>query len=371
MTSRERVLTAMRRGQPDRVPINLRGVTLWDREWVATRHVSYRPLMEAVAQHCDVIPHAGVGGLGFALFTEAEREITKHQVIDAGDWEIHRTILHTPKGDLTQDYWESKLGYLPLTKKYFVETPEDAERALSVPYVPPKLDLGEYFQLREEWPDNLVMCGCPQAPSVVHELMGTETFAYWWMQHRDLLFELREVFQERVLAAVDFMLESGVGPVFATHGSEQICPPMHSPQTHREFVLASFKELGARLHAKGCLLHVHCHNRLNALLEDFVEVGWDVLHPLEPPPMGDVVLSEAKRRVGRELCLEGNIEIGELYAAPTDSVVKLVQEAMADGKPGGGFILCPSASPHTPTLTHLTVNNYLAMIETGVKVRDY
>ncbi len=371
MTSRERVLAAMRREQPDRVPINIRGVRLWNPEWVASRHPSYRPVMEAVREHCDLIPHAYVPGLELNLLTEAEREITEHQVSDAGEWTIHRTILHTPKGDLTQDYWESKQGYLPLIKKYFVETPEDVERVLSVPYRPVSVDLEPYFQLREEWPDNLVMCDCPQAPSYVHELLGTETFAYWWTEHRALLFEMREVFQERVLAIVDDMLARGVGPVLATHGSEQIAPPMHSPQTHREFVLAAFQDLCDRVHAKGCLLHVHCHNRLDALLEDFAEVGWDVLHPLEPPPMGDIVLADAKRRIGDRVCLEGNIQIGDLYGTPTDTVVEIVAQAMRDGSPGGGFILCPSASPHTPTLSDLTVNNYLAMIETAVKMRDY
>jgi uroporphyrinogen-III decarboxylase len=215
------------------------------------------------------------------------------------------------------------------------------------------------------------MCDCPQAPSYVHELLGTENFAYWWAEQRPLLFRLREMLEERVLDAVDFLLARGVGPVLATHGSEQIAPPMHSPDTHREFVLSSFKELCARIHAKGCLLHVHCHNKLNALLEDFVATGWDVLHPLEPPPMGDIVLADAKRRVGAQLCLEGNLQIGDLYAAPTEAVVKLVEEAVRDGKPGGGFILCPSASPHTPTLSHLTVSNYLAMIHTAVRLRDY
>jgi len=361
----------MRRGRPDRVPVNIRGARLWDSHWLAGRHPSYRPLIEAVAEHCDVIPHAYVPGLELNLLTEAERDITEHQTIDSGDWEIHRTILHTPRGDLTQDYWVSKQGYLPLIKKHFVETPEDSERVLSVPYVPPALDLGPYLRLREEWPDNLVMCDCPQAPSYVHELLGTESFAYWWAEQRHLLFRLREMLEERVLDAADFLLARGVGPVLATHGSEQIAPPMHSPQTHREFVLSSFKELCARIHAKGCLLHVHCHNKLNALLEDFVSAGWDVLHPLEPPPMGDVVLADAKRRVGTELCLEGNLQIGELYAAPTEAVVTLVEEAMRDGKPGGGFILCPSASPHTPTLSDLTVRNYLAMVHTAVKLREY
>jgi len=49
----------------------------------------------------------------------------------------------------------------------------------------------------------------------------------------------------------------------------------------------------------------------------------------------------------------------------------VVTEAMRAGKPGGGFILCPSASPYTETLSHQTVANYLAMIETAVRMREY
>jgi len=371
MTSRERVLTAMRRGQPDRVPINVRGVRVWDAEWVATRDVSYRPLIDAVRHYCDIIPVAGVGGADAHFVTAATAEMTETLVIDAGDWDIHRTIIHTAQGDLTQDYWVSKLGDLPLTKKHFVVTPEDAERALSVPYVMPELDFSGYFELRDDWPDNCVMCMCPQAGEIVHDLLGTETFAYWWVEHRDLLFALRAVFEERALAVLDTMLSADVGPVLATNGVEQVAPPIHSAETYRAFALPPFREICRRIHEAGCLLHVHCHNRVSALLEDFAEVGIDALHPLEPPPMGDVDLAEAKRRVGDRICLEGNIQIGELYAAPTEHVIALVTEAMRAGKPGGGFILCPSASPYTPTLSHQTVANYLAMIETAVKMREY
>jgi uroporphyrinogen decarboxylase len=201
--------------------------------------------------------------------------------------------------------------------------------------------------------------------------MGSEAFAYWWVDHRDLLFRLRDAFQERVLDMLDSLLNAGVGPVLGTSGTEFVAPPIHSPETYREFALPCFAEIAARLHDRGCLLHVHCHNRLNALLEDFADAAWDVLHPVEPPPMGDVVLADAKRRLGDSLCLEGNIQIGEIYASPTERVVALVEEAMAAGKPGGGFILCPTASPHTPGLSDLTVRNYLAMIDTAVRLRDY
>jgi len=372
MTSRERVLTAMRRGLPDRVPINIRGVRVWDAEWVATRHVSYRPLIAAVEQHCDVIPVTGVGGADAHFLTAATADITETLIIEGGDGDTHRTIIHTPKGDLIHDCFASRLGDPLMTSKHFVVTPEDAARVLSVPYVMPDLDFSTYFGLRDRWSDNCVMCFCPQPGQVVHDLLGSKPFGYWWVEHRNLLFELRAVFEERALAVLDAMLRAGVGPVLACNGVEQVAPPIHSAETYRAFALPPFREMCRRIHEAGCLLHVHCHNRVNALLEDFAEVGIDVLHPLRPPPMGDVELADAKRRVGGRICLRGNIEIHDLYGAPTERVVAIVEEAMRAGKPGGGFILCPTASPYTQFwLWPERVSNYLAMIETAVKLREY
>jgi uroporphyrinogen decarboxylase len=372
MTSRDRVLTAMRRQQPDRVPINMRGVRAWDHQWVTTRDASYRPVIEAVQEHCDLIVTSSIGGDVWSPFlTTATHALTTTEVIDEGEWSIHRTTIHTPRGDVHEDVWVSKLGYLPLTRKYFLETPEDAERFLSVPYVKGTVNLDEYFGLVREWPDNVVMCFVPQAPEVAHNLLGSENFAYWWMEHRELLLHLRDVLQARVLDVLDQVLALGAGPLFGTNGSEEVAPPMHSRATYLEYALRAFQDMTERIHAKGGLLHVHCHNRVNALLEDFVAAGWDALHPLEPAPMGDVDFADAKRRVGADICLEGNLQIGDLYGAPTETVVPRVEEAFAAAKDGGGFILCPSASPHTPKLDDLTVRNYLAVIETAVKLRGY
>jgi uroporphyrinogen-III decarboxylase len=80
-----------------------------------------------------------------------------------------------------------------------------------------------------------------------------------------------------------------------------------------------------------------------------------------------VTFEDAKRRIGDRVCLEGNIQIGDLYHDPTDVLVEKVQRTIDTGAPGGGFILCPTASPHTAELTPQTVKNYLAMIETAVQ----
>jgi hypothetical protein len=346
MTSRQRVLAAMRRQQPDRTPVHLRGVRAWDSDWVARQDCSYRPVIEAVLEHCDLIPDAGVAGIDSPFLSAATQEITETCTIEAGDWTIRHTVIHTPKGDLRQDSWHA-LFRGAMVRRHFIETPEDVERVLSVPYVAPQIDLTRYLWLRDQFPDNLVILMCPQAASAVWELLGTASFAYFWSDHRDLLYQLRDAFQERALGVLDSVLAAGAGPVVGTDGVETVAPPIHSPQAYRDFALPTFREYSARIHARGCLLHVHCHNRLNALLEDVAEVGWDCAHPVEPPPLGGVDLADAKRRVGTRMCIEGNLQIGEIYAAPTDHLVELAEEAIAAGKPGGGFILCPTASPHT------------------------
>jgi uroporphyrinogen-III decarboxylase len=92
------------------------------------------------------------------------------------------------------------------------------------------------------------------------------------------------------------------------------------------------------------------------------------LNPLEPPPLGDVVLSDAKRRVGERMCLIGNIQYEDLSAASVDGVRAMVRETIAQGAPGGGFILSLCAAPYEVPLPEKTARNMIAMLEAG---REY
>jgi uroporphyrinogen-III decarboxylase len=94
-------------------------------------------------------------------------------------------------------------------------------------------------------------------------------------------------------------------------------------------------------------------------------------HPIEAPPMGNVTLAEAKRRMGRKICLEGNIQIGDLYSCPEEEIERATVEAIRAAGEGGGFILAPTASPYSPTLPEVACRNYLTMIRTGMEYGEY
>jgi uroporphyrinogen decarboxylase len=81
------------------------------------------------------------------------------------------------------------------------------------------------------------------------------------------------------------------------------------------------------------------------LLELLADCGIDVLQTLTPPPVGDVDLAEAKRRIGAKVCLMGFVDlIYVLQRGTPDLVERTVRDAITIAAPGGGFILGTSDS---------------------------
>ena len=368
MTSRERLIAAMQGRAPDRVPLHVWGVPAWDDEWVRTRHPSYGPVIEATREYGD---YRATWSAPAGTFLSAGEVATTSQQVDHADWVETITTMHTPGGDLRARYLGSKRGLPGMQMEFWVKTLEDADRALSLPYVP--LHSGEQEALLQGFREMEALLGnrgvvgvniWSSPISYLHDLMGSELLAIWSIEARGTIQRLLDVFLERALDRLDGLIAAGVGPLFVSGGHEYATPPLHSTQDFREFVVEPERQIIRRVHEAGGILHVHCHGPLNAVLEDIAEIA-DVLHPIEAPPLGDVELADAKRRLGGRVCIEGNVQIGDVYALPTPQLVEAVKRAIDGGAPGGGFILCPTASPYTEVLTDLTVRNYVAMIETA------
>lgn len=263
----------------------------------------------------------------------------------------------------------SKKGFPSLTKEFYVKNKEDLERFLSIPDVPYRPDLRAYFDFERRIGDSaLVMISFLNPLAYVHDLLGSELLAVWSVEERPVISRLVELFAARFHGLFQYLLEGGIRGVFGLAGQEYAGPLLMSPRDFREFCTVPERQLCDLLHRRGCLVHIHCHGPLQAILEEFLTIGSDCLHPIEPPPMGDMPLAEAKRRIGHRICLEGNIQIGELYACAPAQIRKKVKQAITEGAPGGGFILCPSASPFTPTLSPNVVENYLTLIHTGREI---
>jgi uroporphyrinogen-III decarboxylase len=153
-------------------------------------------------------------------------------------------------------------------------------------------------------------------------------------------------------------------------GEEYVVPPLHGPEDFRDFNLRYDQPLIDLIHEGGGLVHIHCHGSLRKVLPMFVEMGVDVLHPVEAPPMGDTSPGDARRITGGRVCLEGNIQIAAMYeekpAEIREQVRALVAEAFVDRR---NLIVSPTASPYIPGAGGRCLPQYEAMLDAVLEWR--
>ena len=371
MTSRERLITAFHKGKPDRLPISVRGVRIFDEAWLRSRHPTYRPLIDYVREKTDPVVFWSAGW-GHGL-TAVEPEAESQRVVEEdGDWRVVETRLETPLGPLTQRYRHSKRGKPGLRTKAFITTPEEAERLLSVPHRPIEPDLGAYRALVERvGEEGLVVPMLGGAMMWLHQMMDSETLALWSVTHRGLLRRLLDTFNDRVLELTEKLLAGGCGPVLGSIGQELATPPLLGPADFEEFVVAYDREVFDLIHRRGAVVHVHCHGKMRQVLDGFLRSGVDSLHPVEAPPLGDITLREFRRRVGLRIAVKGNIQIGDLYAGRPEEIARQVRRGFEAAGRQGAFILAATASPFWPELPRRALRNYRAMIDAGRECAGY
>jgi uroporphyrinogen decarboxylase len=85
---------------------------------------------------------------------------------------------------------------------------------------------------------------------------------------------------------------------------------------------------------------LHSDGLITSLLDDFIDIGIDVVHPLEPLPGVDFKL--IKTRYGQRLTFLGAIDISQVLPGSRDDVINEVKTRILQLAPGGGYILAPS-----------------------------
>jgi hypothetical protein len=290
------------------------------------------------------------------------------------DFERHITVLHTPKGDLRSSRLVSLKGLPGLAETFLLKTPEDAEKYLSLP-MPEVSDVdapsfsGAVAKVGDA---GIVSVPFGTSPGgFVATLFGTWGFAKMTITHRELVHELCNRQMAIVMDRLDHLLAKEIGPFFSMSGEEFLVPPIHGPRDFGDFIVKYEKPLFDRLHHAGGFVHVHCHGSIRKVFQGLLDVGVDVLHPFEAPPMGDITPSEAKELAKGKMCLEGNIQINRMYEAnPADirqETQRLIETVFDDHK---GLIVCPTASPYVRGKGEEAFLRYKAMIDVVLEWND-
>jgi hypothetical protein len=367
MTRRERLNAIFEGRTPDRSAVKIWGASPAG-ELVDP---AFEPVRRLAVEKTDLFHGAGSAFDIYAGVHSAKLCEMRDEPTGSPDWVDQITTWHTPRGDLREVFLKSthkKPGY---HKEYMLKEPDDLRKVLSLPYEPYPFSADGYRQTEQAAGDTgITMFGLDHAMYATQRLIGSENFALWSLEAEDLLLEAMQAFSSRLRAHAKAAIDHGIRGIFGWVGPELCIPPLMSPAAFDRYVFALDKPIVDMVHNAGGRIWVHCHGKMSPVLRRFVDMGIDVLNPLEPPPMGDMTATQAFQVVGNRMGLEGGIETHD-FMTGTKALLREKIRANLDAGHGRRFILGPS-SGYTESVTPSPreIGNWLFYIEEAVRYAE-
>ncbi len=365
MTSRERLLAALRGEIPDRVPVTLYEMSPDNDHW-ANREPSYAPLLELERQYGDSFVRAPIDvpilfGDPNAVTGLEERNVDGNLV------RVHE--VDTPRGPLRcvsrrdpglMTYWQIEP---------FIKSDEDVERVLAMPIAPAEVNVARLRDLEARTGDHgLLLFSIGDALGHVVGLFDFEDFVMRCATDDGPIRALLDKVQEQVLRAIRMIGSSVKDAAFRLWGPEYCGAPLMNPRIYfPRYVVAYDKTATRAIHETGNFSVIHCHGRLRHLLDAIAEIGADALEPIETLPLStaDVTLAEVKERLGRRMCIMGGIQAVTLETGTPEEVRQQVLSVLAEGAPHGRYVALPTAAPFMVPLDPQVLANVEVMFRTA------
>jgi len=197
-------------------------------------------------------------------------------------------------------------------------------------------------------------------------LRGMANFLTDMIENPTLVHELIEVTLSHDIRAMQRVIQAGVDVIIFGDDYADKNAPLMSPRHFKEFILPGLKRCVDAAHAAGAYVIKHTDGNIMSIIDMIIDTGIDGLNPIEPAAGMDIGL--LKQRYGHRVALIGNIDCGYLLSqAPAEEVRRVTRETICAAAPGGGYCLSSSNSIHSS----VKPENFMAMIETWRECRGY
>ncbi|MCP4165049.1 MAG: hypothetical protein GY759_04035 [Chloroflexi bacterium] len=332
MNKRERFLTALQGGVPDRVPVfefywglPFIETVLGDRQ-VSVYHNADDEVAMSKATDIDMVYSAPYG---FTAFTSVQLHGEEYQ----DEWGT--------RWGSNQESWP---GSWPICE--VVKSRQDWKK-LDIP--DPTLPRRMEQPLRTVALANgdLAVVGGIRGPfSAVWMLAGLTNMGMWIYDDPEFLDELLGAMGRWNTQLGLQLIEAGVDAISIHDDWGMNEATFIGPDHWKQFVLPHIAEEIATLADTGTPIILHSDGNINRLMDEIVQLKISALNPLQRSAHMD--LAEIKAKYGDRLCLIGNISTSATLAQGTpQDVEREVLECLRDAAPGGGYIMAPDHSFHS------------------------
>jgi uroporphyrinogen decarboxylase len=138
-----------------------------------------------------------------------------------------------------------------------------------------------------------------------------------------------------------------------------------SPTVIRRYLFPWYEKFAAIAHASGKLFFYHSDGNQTPLLDDYIAMGFDAIHPIEPKAWD---IADLKKRLHGRLAMLGSVDLDyPLTRGTTAEVREYVHRRILDIAPGGGFAIGSSNS----VAKYVPIENYRAMLQAVTEFGRY
>ena len=340
MTSRERMRTAIRRSEPDRIPMadGYWGETIdfWKEqghmgesdhpfdffglEWRMVHFDSGLMFQteDLAEDETSVTRRNSYGAVGrFLRGRSAPAELLEFPIRGRVDWDRlrHRMRWHPDRFGLT--------GFYSYTGSW---TPPDQDWARKMEGLEELRATGNYIVLYVY-----------DAFEATWRKMGHEAALMCMAEDPEWMRHMFEAQMDLLIDGYTEMIRAGaaVDGFYMASDLALKTGPMFSPRMHRELCVPALKRLCDFLHANDTDLIFHCDGDVGPLIPNLLEAGIDCLQPMEVHAGLDV--RELKAVYGDRVSFMGNIGHDEMLL-PDDMMEDVIIDKMTVAGKGGGYI---------------------------------
>lgn len=373
MTSRERVELALRHKEPDRVPMDLGG------QAASMTQLAYERLKE----------HLGItDGRGEQVSSWLTMRKMDERVLELFEVDFRRVFMKGPEkfeqrvylDGIAEDEWGirtrrigpySEMVYHPLAG-LTLETLDDYR--WPDPYEPGRVEgVREEAERLFKETDYAVSAGAVAGGllETAWWLRGMENFLVDMVAEPEFAHEVLDRLCELEIGLWDVFLDEVGDYVQMVQVGDDLGTqkgPMISLDTYRSLVKPYHKRLNDAIHkkTKAKLFHHTCGSVYH-LVEELIDVGVDVLNPVQPLAAYNDSF-RLKEEFGGRICFHGGVdEQIVLPTGTTEEVEEEVKTRIQAFAPGGGYILAAAHNiqPDTPP------PNVVAMFRAAKKYGEY
>lgn len=357
MNQRERFLCALRRKQPDKVPI----VELEINESIIRRLAKLLEIKLNINDKDENFSGEILETSKGSEYVELYCEILEKLDLDAICYHFStglKKISHKKAKDKYGRIYNLSPHGEPLPAEPLVRNLSDAEKL----DMTSKIELEDFSDLRQ------IVKRVGKRRACVMQLNdpfkeswrsmgGMENLLLNFRENPRIVHRLLRIGTDFVLKVIDIAVSIGIDAF--TMGGDYAYETglLFSLKDYREYLKPLHVEIVEHVHRKAAMIIKHSDGDVGPLIDDWIDVGFDGINPIQPQCMD---IKEVKEYVAGKMAVLGNIDCRNLLVfGSREEVKKVVKETIEKAAPGGGYIISSSNSIHPGCKPE----NYIAMVE--------